>query len=68
MEPGPNEEGRTIDIPEDYTSLTEAQNEIGWYQLWYGRWTLEWDYYQRQYTKQMAKDPTQEPMGEPKWI
>ena len=66
--PGPNDKGRNIEIPEDYTSLIQAQNDIGWYQLWYGRWAMEWDYYQRRYAKSMAKDPTQEPTGEPKWI
>jgi hypothetical protein len=66
VEPGPTDEGRKIDILHDYTSLIEAQNDIGWYQWWYGRWALEWDYYQRRYAKQMATDPTQEPTGEPK--
>jgi hypothetical protein len=61
--PGPDDEVRQINILEDYTSLIEAQNDIGWYQMWHGRWALEWDYHQQRYIKLTAKDPTQEPTG-----
>eukprot|EP00978_Attheya_sp_CCMP212_P043080 scaffold274779_cov38-Attheya_sp.AAC.1 len=67
MDPLSKAENQVSDIPDEYVTLIEAQEKLGWTQLWYGRFTLEWDKYQCRYLQLMHPND-KEPSGEPRWI
>lgn len=67
MDPLSTADNQINDIPDEYSTLIEAQRKLGWTQIWYGRFALEWDRYQRRYLQLMHPND-KEPSGEPKWI
>jgi hypothetical protein len=67
MDPLSTADNQISDIPDEYSTLIEAQRKLGWTQIWYGRFALEWDRYQRRYLQLMHPND-KEPSGEPKWI